>query len=149
MKTLFSSSQCSDGNNVLPAPICIQDIELVTKSIDRALSGTNVSSVYIASDLDDQAAWQSIYDSLKIKFSKLRLFTPKNVYGSSLKNGPPTNFLIDLQVLTSSDIFIGNCISSFSAFVSRMRKFSKIKPHGKTRFLGEEFLSSKSDHDEL
>lgn len=151
MKTLFSSSQCSDGHHVLPPQLCIQDIDLITANIERVLAERhNISTVYIASDLDDQPAWQSIYDSIKIKIPDLKLFTPRWIYGNSPQTfEEPTHFTTDLYLLSLSDIFIGNCISSFSAFVSRIRTFSLKKPADTTRFFGIEFPKTKLSHEEL
>lgn len=148
MRTMFSSSQCSDGDKILPAQLCIQDIIFVTEVIRELLTETNFSDVYIASDLNDKAAWQSIYQSLSAVVKDLRLFTPSQVYGDAITfKNQPVHFLTDLYLLSKSDIFIGNCISSFSAFVSRIRTLSSHKPKNSTRFFGSEFLETA--HDEL
>lgn len=149
MERLFSSSQCNrDSMSYLPFQLCIQDIGLVTKTIGRALSSRNISTVFIASDIDDKRSWQSVYDTLKTTNPHITLHTPTRVYGNQKTYNKPTHFLTDLFVLSTSDIFVGNCISSFSAFVSRMRIYSLKLSKKKSTFFGVEYLNEKG-HDEL
>lgn len=151
LKELFSSKQCSDGTQYLPYDVCLPDLRQVSQKIISSLLKFNMTTVYVATDFDDDELWPKLYDYLKSSINHVKLITPSGTYSqkdkvNDLKIKPPT-VLIDISILSSSDVFIGNCISSFSGFISRLRNLSFLIPKDKTIFFGQESLIAT--HDEL
>lgn len=86
--------------------------ELVVRQLKRQIKtykemhGDEVKSIFVASDKNHMI--KEIEDALKrMKVAVVRLET--------------SDPILDLAVLINSNHFIGNCVSSFSAFVKRSR----------------------------
>lgn len=149
LKTLFSSQQCLNGDNYAQsgprAPpfvtydLCLPSAEQLVASIRYALDGHNayrhpeapIQYLYIATDLDNRALWTALHDQLNREGFNLTLITPSetiHVNGTVTKhplNLPsPPHFMVDLHLLSTANVFLGNCISSFSAFASRYRLYN-------------------------
>ena len=71
---------------------------------------TKLDHVYVASDNDHMIA------RLGQVFPAVKFYKQSDTTSTSEEG-----FLLDLVILGQSDHFIGNCVSSFSAFVKRSR----------------------------
>lgn len=113
---LFSAAQClgyRNENGVATKEMCQPSKELIFKQIKRQIKQHNekhpinqIKSIFVASDNDHMI--NELNNAMKhLKISAFRL----------LENNPH----MDLIILEKSNLFIGNCISSYSAFVIRSR----------------------------
>lgn len=115
-KQLFSSPQCLGYNNekgLLFRELCFQTRELVIRQIKRVVKKMNnnnpknqIKSVFVASDSNH------LLPDLNENLERMGITAHK------LEENNPH---LDLAILGLSNHFIGNCISSFSAFVKRER----------------------------
>lgn len=116
VKQLFSSAQCLGYNNekgALTMDICLPSQDIIIKKVKRLIKRvketqkTNeIKSIFIASDNNHMVE----YFNEKLRRMKVNAFRL-----------PENNPHIDLAILGRSNYFIGNCVSSFSAFVKRER----------------------------
>lgn len=115
-RSLFSSPQClgymnEHGN--LTMDICMPTQELIVKKIKRRIkkvrdlnNGSLIKSVFVASDNNHMLEYlNNQLARMDVKAFKL----------------PENHPHVDLAILGRSNYFIGNCVSSFSAFVKRER----------------------------
>jgi peptide-O-fucosyltransferase len=86
--------------------MCYPSTETIIKQLKRAIKKIKATSVFVASDRNHLLS--ELSKSLKnmgVTVNKLDIDSPH----------------IDLAILSQSNIFFGNCISSFSSFVKRSR----------------------------
>jgi len=108
---LFSSPQCLGYKNEfgsLDRSLCFPDTETILESVAEKVKLFNAQAVFIAADNDHMIRQFQKYfsdNNVDISFHKLDF----------------NDSLLDLVILAQSDHFIGNCVSSFSAFVKRER----------------------------
>lgn len=130
MKQLFSSQQClnADDGHYLWFELCMPQVSEIIESIAETISGFNrnhhddpIKHVYIATDLDDHSVWMQISANItQVTF----ITTAGSIFVNGIKTEsqlPPSHLTTDLYLLSYANEFIGNCVSSFSAFVSRYR----------------------------
>ncbi|XP_017478646.1 PREDICTED: GDP-fucose protein O-fucosyltransferase 1 [Rhagoletis zephyria] len=113
---LFASPQCLGYNNErgsLYFELCLPSKELIIRQIKRLIKSVKQSnpkneirSIFVAADANHMLS------ELNTALSRM------NVTVHKLNNDVPH---LDLAILGSSNHFIGNCVSSFSAFVKRER----------------------------
>ncbi|KAK7604126.1 hypothetical protein V9T40_004399 [Parthenolecanium corni] len=108
---LFSSPQCF-GYRAEYGPVtkeaCFPTKDIIYKHIRRVMRGfSDVKSIYVASDN------HHMLEELQETFKQLQII-----------RYPENNPHVDLAILGRSNHFIGNCVSSFSAFVKRERDAS-------------------------
>ena len=132
--TLFSAAQCVGYNSEkgpLTEEMCQPSEEVIVKHLRRAIKTHKAKSVFIASDHDH------MIETLQ------KFFSRSDITFKKLTNDDPH---LDLVILGRANHFIGNCVSSFSAFVKRERDVNGFS----TSFWGfpSEKRSSKS-HEEL
>ncbi|XP_074597190.1 O-fucosyltransferase 1 isoform X1 [Brevipalpus obovatus] len=155
MTQLFSSDQCTRRIGVevkLPYQICTHSTEQIVSDVRRALNdlnkNKNSSVIYISTDNDDKPLWRI----LSSKFPEQRFITPTATYsnGASISEySEHPHFIIDAYLLSNADYFLGNCISSFSAFASRIRIYSYQRGRT-TRFFANDLLKQSNNlKDEL
>ncbi len=131
MNQLFSSDQCIQRYGVdlkefkLPYELCSHSVDTIIEDINRALTEVNnqkLEVVYIATDYDDHSVWQKIHK----KLPEVTLITPTATYikNNITRGYNQAHYIIDTYLLSYSNYFIGNCVSSFSAFASRIRLHS-------------------------
>lgn len=144
---LFSAAQCLGYQNekgVATAGMCMPPKEIIIKQIklqiklhDEKHPTNKIISIFVASDSDHMISeLNNALKRLKIQAFK---HNEKNPH-------------LDLIILEKSNLFIGNCISSFSAFVKRSRDVRGF-PSSFWAFPKDSYLSNnanrKSKKDEL
>lgn len=126
MPQLFASPQCLGYHNelgTLTPQICEPPPELVLQQIEDIVGSIGAKAVFVASDRDHMIT--DINDRLLKRGVKAFKLDSEDPY-------------IDLAILTLSDHFIGNCVSTFTSFVSRAREFGSRKDLKETSFFGYE-----------
>lgn len=160
----FSSAQCTGYPSKLEArkqvinfetclPLQSHIVNRVAEVIERHNSNlknheTRISTLHIATDLRDD----KFVAKVKAKMPEVRVFQLSDNYydiDSSSNKEIVIDYLVDAYLMYDSRVFIGNCISSFSAFVARMRMFNK--KSGETMYFGQDFslANHSSFKDEL
>lgn len=158
MNVLFSSQQCAPKSTKrLPYELCFPDNKQLIKAIANAIQAQqsvydlehdNVA-VYIATDNDDHDLWSAI----SRQFPSNSIFTPSGSYlngklSKSVDDAKPS-VVMDAYLLANSNYFLGNCISSYSAFASRYRIYSA-QLEGVTAFFNEHLVRpDQAMHEEL
>ncbi|XP_063984273.1 GDP-fucose protein O-fucosyltransferase 1 [Diachasmimorpha longicaudata] len=108
---LFAAPQClgyrNERGKATPG-MCLPSWELILKHIKRVIrNGKNVKSVFVASDSN------YMIEDLSKALSRMEITVHRQP--------DPVSPHLDLAILGRSNYFIGNCISSYSAFVARER----------------------------
>ena len=107
--TLFASAQClgyRNENGRASPELCFPSDEIIIQQLKRVISQYKAKSVFVASDHDHMISrLNKSFKKIAVKAVKLEVDNPH----------------LDLAILSRSNHFIGNCVSSFSAFVKRER----------------------------
>lgn len=117
---LFSSQQCTGyeerSNQKLQHDICLPSYETISRKLNSSLdiyrenSNSEIYHVHIATDDRDSDIWKKLMDDFPdIDF----IFSPRDY--------EMTSSMLDIYLMAFADVFIGNCVSSFSAFPARLR----------------------------
>jgi len=108
-QNLFSSPQCLGYKNEygqLSTSLCMPNNSIIIDTVKRKIRSVGAGAVFVASDNDHMLkAFRNHLKKENVSFHKL----------------DEDNSLLDLVILGQSSHFIGNCVSSFSAFVRRER----------------------------
>eukprot|EP00092_Neocalanus_flemingeri_P032584 GFUD01035440.1.p1 GENE.GFUD01035440.1~~GFUD01035440.1.p1 ORF type:complete len:377 (+),score=114.61 GFUD01035440.1:95-1225(+) len=108
-ENLFSSPQCLGYRNehgTLTTSLCMPNTDTIMEQVRRVVKSVGVVAVFVASDNDHMI--KQFSEQFKDQ-------------GISFHKQEKDNFMLDLVILGQSSHFIGNCVSSFSAFVKRER----------------------------
>ena len=103
---LFAAAQCvgyKQEHGPATKSMCLPSKDEIVRQVRRAIKATKATWVFVASDSDHMK--EELANTLKTKVVTLA------------ENDPH----LDLAILGLSNHFVGNCISSFSAFVKRER----------------------------
>uniref|UniRef100_A0A914PUQ9 GDP-fucose protein O-fucosyltransferase 1 n=1 Tax=Panagrolaimus davidi TaxID=227884 RepID=A0A914PUQ9_9BILA len=131
MPQLFASPQCLGYHNelgILTPQICDPSPELILQEIEDVVGAIGGKSVFVASDRDHMIT--DITDKLIKRGVKAFKYDSDEPY-------------TDLAILTLSDHFIGNCVSTFTSFVSRAREFGSRKDLKDNSFFGYEPIEKR------
>lgn len=113
--------------------LCMPSTEQILNSIKFALDGHNtyrhpnspIKVIHIATDFDNRTLWEQLH--LSLGDNELTLITPTATIhgnGSVSEHSERAHFIVDLHLMATANVFLGNCISSFSAFASRYRIYN-------------------------
>ena len=130
-ESLFASAQCTgyDKKRPLTTEMCNPPRREIMSKVKKYIKKINASTLFIATDNDPLIKY---FRKELDKNIKILMWKPEH---------DVDDVIIDLALLSKSDYFIGNCVSSFSAFVRRQRE---------TRNRDFDFFSgSLNNHDEL
>ncbi|XP_072765380.1 GDP-fucose protein O-fucosyltransferase 1 [Anoplolepis gracilipes] len=109
---LFAAPQCLGYRNErgkATMSMCLPSFELIVRHLKRVIrNGNDVKSVFVASDSNH------MLDKLGEALARMKI--------PVFRQEPPASPHLDLAILGRANYFIGNCISSFSAFVARERE---------------------------
>ena len=106
---LFASAQClgyRNENGRASSELCLPPHEIIIRHLRRVVDQHKAKSIFVASD----------YDHMLDRIDKA--FGSKGIRAFKLDQDNPH---LDLAILARSHHFVGNCVSSFSAFVKRER----------------------------
>uniref|UniRef100_A0A0K0FVI9 GDP-fucose protein O-fucosyltransferase 1 n=1 Tax=Strongyloides venezuelensis TaxID=75913 RepID=A0A0K0FVI9_STRVS len=121
---IFSSEQCTGTNNFkgkLTKEVCFPSKKTILQDLEKVVREKNIKSIFVSSDKDHMI--EEINDHFK-EF---------NITAHRLEDNDTH---ISLAILQASNHFIGNCVSTFTAFVARSREFSNANASRPTTFFG-------------
>ncbi|KAH0952545.1 hypothetical protein HN011_002327 [Eciton burchellii] len=109
---LFSAAQCLGYRNErgkATMAMCLPSLPVIIRHIKRVIrNGKNIKSIFVAADENH------MLDEIGEALARMQI--------PVFRQEPPASPHLDLAILGRSNYFIGNCISSFSAFVARERE---------------------------
>jgi len=114
----MASPQCLDGTSkMVTQNLCLPNKNTILKDLEYALIqklNKTVRNIYVATDKHPMI--NEIKEHFKTEIPDLNIvhYDPYPI--------------IDLAILSKSDFFIGNCISSFTSFVKRERDYNQNLP---------------------
>lgn len=116
----MGSQQCTgygkfeSFGKVFTKEVCNPSADVIARDLQEILTNTRIKHVFVATDKKP--------DQL---ISQIRGKVQSNVKFHYLSKAKRDSML-DLAIMVHSDVFIGTCPSTFSAFVSRYRQFNAI-----------------------
>lgn len=117
MKNIMESPQCLENGGQLTYDICYPSQEDILEQAAAAVEKLQAKAIFVASDS------KFMIDELqeKCKVQGLVITIVYYLYQISVVRRLPSDAQVDLAILSQSDHFIGNCVSSFTAIVKRER----------------------------
>ncbi|CAD5118937.1 DgyrCDS7612 [Dimorphilus gyrociliatus] len=126
----FSSAQClgyDQQHGKISKELCFPSKKTILKQVEEAVKKTKAKSLFVAADKDHMInEFRKHLKQYKVNVVKYTSNYPQ----------------VDLAILSSSDLYIANCVSSFSAFTVRHRSVRNLP----TQFWA---FSKSPSHDEL
>ncbi|EFO20682.2 GDP-fucose protein O-fucosyltransferase 1 [Loa loa] len=127
---LFGSAVCTGGSGKLTAEMCLPSLETVIKNVNKEASKLKVRSVFVSSDRNHYI------DELRQELAPLQI---------DVKCRYPENLHVNLAILSTADHFIGNCVSTLSAFIYRQRKYASSISRPSSFFAQNHFIENKDE----
>lgn len=119
---LFSSEQCTGyitegiSQQKLDYETCLPSYKTISRKLNDSLAfyrserNSDIHYVHIATDDSNSDTWVSLKEDFpRVDF----IFIPRD--------NDMASTMLDIYLMAFADVFIGNCISSFSAFPARLR----------------------------
>lgn len=106
---LFSAPQCvgySGQKGVLSPEACLPSLPTILQQLKRVVRAVKAKAVFVASDNDH------MIDAINEALAPIKVTAHKR---------EPSEPQVDLAILGLANHFVGNCVSSFSAFAKRHR----------------------------
>ncbi|MCP9264942.1 GDP-fucose protein O-fucosyltransferase 1 [Dirofilaria immitis] len=129
-ENLFGSAICTGENSKLTAEMCLPSLETIIRDVTKKALALKVRSVFVSSDRNHYI------DELGQELAPLQII---------VKRRYPENLHINLAILSIADHFIGNCVSTLSAFVYRQRKYASSVPRSSSFFAQKYFTENKDE----
>jgi peptide-O-fucosyltransferase len=113
INSFMASPQCQDNlkASFVTTAICLPTISSILEQLKTIVVQTGIQVIYIATDANTLQAEIEAF------------LTASNV---SVYHQDPWLPIMDLAILTKSDYFVGNCVSSFTSFVKRARDINNM-----------------------
>ncbi|XP_075244918.1 GDP-fucose protein O-fucosyltransferase 1-like isoform X2 [Convolutriloba macropyga] len=111
--SLFAFEQCKLHKIEPIQENCVPSTTTIYENIKRIIETDDLAAVYLATDSYETVA-QGLLPSLKLKFPRVQFLLDKEA----------TEFG-DLFLMEQSDVFLGSCVSTYSAFGTRQRMLTK------------------------
>lgn len=110
---MFAAKQCTGERGeygTTTSEMCFPSTKTVTQQVKKEVEKVGAKTVFIATDFND------LIPELSQVLAGVKL----------VRQPEPASPLLDLAVLGRSDHFIGNCVSTFTAFVKRERDVRRL-----------------------
>uniref|UniRef100_A0A0R3S0F4 GDP-fucose protein O-fucosyltransferase 1 n=1 Tax=Elaeophora elaphi TaxID=1147741 RepID=A0A0R3S0F4_9BILA len=128
---LFGSAICTGDSSKLTAEMCLPSLETDNKfEVTKKARKLKVRSVFVSSDRNHYI------DELRQELAPLQIVVQRR---------HPENLHVNLAILSMADHFIGNCVSTLSAFIYRQRKYASSIPKHSSFFAQNYFIGNKDE----
>lgn len=133
--SLFASAQCTKHatKNGVTKLMCNPTKAEIIKRVKQYVRLANAEAVFVATDND------AMMDTFRKELKRMKVTIHKRKPRNEVSDP-----IVDIALLSKADFFIGNCVSTFSAFVRRHRETRNL-PIG---FFGIEY-PQKIKHEDL
>ena len=157
----MGSAQCTgypkdsiEFSNKFTERVCNPSYSQIAEDIALVLhKNPHIRKVFVASDVKPTKVVVEVQQRFR-KLINLKKLLSEDIYGNKVDSevsfywlgdeyGKDTELerdtMLDLALMVNSRMFIGSCSSTFSAFVSRYRKWNNVGVLGETRFENPNF----------
>lgn len=113
LQTIFCSEQCTGYSHKrkLTHEMCAPSKNAVIKKVKKYLQQTKATRLFIGTDNDPMLKeFKKAFKNIKVSLHRRMTDEDKD------------SAMIDIAIMAKAEYFIGNCVSSFSAFVRRQRE---------------------------
>ncbi|KAL3990822.1 GDP-fucose protein O-fucosyltransferase family protein [Acanthocheilonema viteae] len=127
---LFGSAICTGDSSKLTVEMCLPSLKTIIKDVAKKASELKARSVFVSSDRNHYI------DELRQELASLRIVVQRRY---------PENLHVNLAIISIADHFIGNCVSTLSAFIYRQRKYASSVPRSSSFFAQNYFMENKDE----
>ncbi|VDK77012.1 unnamed protein product [Litomosoides sigmodontis] len=127
---LFGSAVCTGDSGKLTSEMCLPSLKTIIKDVTKKALKLNIRSVFVSSDRNHYIA------ELRQELAPLRIVVQRRY---------PENLHVNLAIISMADHFIGNCVSTLSAFIYRQRKYASSVPRPSSFFAQNYFMENKNE----
>ena len=121
MNSMMESSQCLDYGGTLTYDICYPSQQNILEQTAAVVEKIQAKAIFVASDSDFMI--DKLQQKCKVQALHTVYLSHATVvfYQINVVRRLPSDAQVDLAILSQSNHFIGNCVSSFTAIVKRDR----------------------------